>query len=54
MDTVRKAIIVVIRTTDPKDPQAVKKAAKNLYILKRSLKHYETFKNSLLTSGDVD
>ena len=54
MESVRRAIVHIIRTTDPTDAQAVKKAHRNLYILKKALKHHQTFRNSLLLVDDVD
>jgi len=54
MDSVRKAIIYTIRSTDVADPQAVQKARETIYVLKRSLHHYETFKKSLLIVDDLD
>jgi len=54
MDSVRTAIVHIVRTTDTTDAQAVKKATRNLHILKKSLRHYQTFKKSLLFVDDVD
>jgi len=54
MDSVRKAILHISKTTDPYDPKEVKKAFQVICYLKRSLRDYEAFKNSLLLAGDVD
>jgi hypothetical protein len=54
MDSVRKAILHISKTTDPYDPQDVKKAFRLICYLKKSLQDYEAFKNSLLLADDLD